>query len=406
VTKEPHASPVPPDVPPIESFEPVPPADDTIPADAAPSSGAPHAEPGYGGRPSRGASPSGGAPNSGGAPTSGGAPGFGGATPFDGATPFGGASPFGSASPSGGASSGAGYGAASAGGGYGDPAHFETVPVATGAPKQSGKPVRVGRGTGKLSKRLITAYFAGGLALLLAGTVTVFYLAVKVYGGRLPDRTVTASRDYPTTPALPSTGGRGKPSKPAAPRAPAPDAFEPSSSPRARFGPERLANGKSHVIQGEGGSRFEVTVKAGKFRRSACDQYSVKPKEGGYLTTQLKVKVLEGEPDISEYAFPLPETGRRLAALGRRQRLRRQQLRRLRAPVVGGPHVLVDRGVRHPEHEGGHRLRLSTAGRGRVLEDRLTGQPMSVCRTYAMWCDVLQAIHPDGLPPPRALRAF
>lgn len=264
MTKEPHADPVPPDVPPLESIGPVLPAADALP-------------PGRGGagRPGHGQGVSGNAVPSSGAGAGHGPAGYGNAVSSSGAN--------------------AGHGPT----GYGNPADFETVPVNPRPAGGNGKPVRVGRGTGKLSKRLITAYFAGGLALLLVGTVAVFYLAIKVYGRTLPDTTVTAARDYSTAPSAPVSAGRA-PSRPAAP---VPPPVEPSSSPRARFGPEKLPNGKSFVMRGEGDARFQVTVKAGKFRKRACDQYSLKPKEGGYLPVQLKVKVLEGEPDISEYAF-------------------------------------------------------------------------------------------------------
>ncbi|MGA5304014.1 hypothetical protein ACPCHT_29110 [Nucisporomicrobium flavum] len=140
---------------------------------------------------------------------------------------------------------------------------------------------------GSLSKGLITAYFAGGLALLLAGAVAVVYLGAKVYARSLPRTTVTVTREYPS----------------AKPSAPHPGAVEPSSSLRARFGPQRLTNGRSFTMRGEGDARFQVTVKAGKFRKRACDELAVQPKEGGYLPVKLSVKVLEGEPDISEYAF-------------------------------------------------------------------------------------------------------
>ncbi|AGL14745.1 hypothetical protein [Actinoplanes sp. N902-109] len=180
------------------------------------------------------------------------------------------------------------------------PAGCETVPVGAPGPGQP-RPVRVGRGTGKLPKGLITAYFAGGLALLVVGVVAVVYLAVRAYGGATESITVSGSeRETPVVTHSRSTAPAAEPT--AEPVAP-----DPSDPARARFGPQQLANGKSFVVDGENNSKFEVTVTAGKFRRSACDIYSVKPREGGYLPVKLKVKVMEGEPTISEYDFKFEE---------------------------------------------------------------------------------------------------
>ena len=146
------------------------------------------------------------------------------------------------------------------------------------------RPVVIGRPRGRLSRRLVTAYFAGGVALLLAGTITVMYLAVDVYG-RATTTTVTVSRE-------PQPSGRTA--------SPAP--VEPSGPLLERIGPQRLANGQGFLIEGERGAKFEVTVRARKPRKTGCDGYAKKPK-GSYLPTELRVKVLAGEPDVSEYAF-------------------------------------------------------------------------------------------------------
>lgn len=165
------------------------------------------------------------------------------------------------------------------------PAPFSAAPV---------KPVLIGRRPrGKLSKKLVTAYFAGGLALLLAGTVAVFYLAVQVYGQTATTTAPTARGSAPAVPVPAGGSARG--------RTPAP--IEPSGPLRARFGPERLKNGEKFLVVGEGDAKFEVTVKAKKLRRSACSPYAVKPELGGYLPAELTVKVLQGEPDVSEYDF-------------------------------------------------------------------------------------------------------
>jgi hypothetical protein len=134
------------------------------------------------------------------------------------------------------------------------------------------------------SRGFFIAYFAAGLTLLLAGTVAVVVLAVQAYG-RPQDRNTSAAGSAPATTedrstAAPSTGPNG-----------------------IALGPQRLAMGEPLAVTGEDGARFEVTVKAGKFRRSACDRYSVKPKNGGYLPTEVRVKVIEGVPEVSDFDF-------------------------------------------------------------------------------------------------------
>lgn len=145
------------------------------------------------------------------------------------------------------------------------------------------RPVLVGRGDGKLSRRLLTAYFAGTIALLVAGTVAVFYLTVRAYGRSAPEVAATIAR-----------GSSGKPS---------PSATGPSGPLRARFGPERLANGKTFLVYGEGDAKFQVTVRIRTFRKKACSPYGVKAENGGFLPTELTVQVLEGEPEVTDYDF-------------------------------------------------------------------------------------------------------
>ncbi|WP_212997509.1 hypothetical protein [Winogradskya consettensis] len=173
--------------------------------------------------------------------------------------------------------------------GQGGPGELTTAPV----PAVANKPVRIGRGPRKLGKGWVTAYFAGGIVLLLLGVAAVVVLSVRTYGQDVSeDATVAISRgNGPTV-------SRSQPPK------------TPSASPdpaRARFGPQRLANGQGFVMTGEDNSKFEITVKAGKFRKTACDAYSPKPERGGFLMVQLKLKVLEGEPDVSEFAFRFQE---------------------------------------------------------------------------------------------------
>jgi hypothetical protein len=161
----------------------------------------------------------------------------------------------------------------------------------------------VGPGRAKLSRRLVTAYFAGGLALLLAGTVAVVYLTLEAYD-RGNHVTVTVSRG-----SQPLAG-------PASKATPSP--VEPSGPLLERIGPQRLANGEKFVVLGERGAKFEVTVRARKFRKTGCDSYAQKPENGGYLPTQLQVKVLSGEPEVSDYAFRFqqPDGTRSTSAYG------------------------------------------------------------------------------------------
>lgn len=153
------------------------------------------------------------------------------------------------------------------------PAPGWAAPPATGRPRPRW-----------LSRGLVTAYFAGGLVLLLAGIVAVIYLGANVYGG--DGRTA-------------ATGVRGP--GPAGPAAP--ESIEPSGPLLERIGPQRLSNGGTFVAQGERGAKFEVTVRVRKVRKKGCDPYARKPKNGGYLPTELRVKVLSGEPQVSDYDF-------------------------------------------------------------------------------------------------------
>jgi hypothetical protein len=140
------------------------------------------------------------------------------------------------------------------------------------------------------SKGFFIAYFAAGLALLLTGTLAVVYLAVRAYGND-NDSTPTAAASQPVR--VPTPGRTATRTTP-----------PPSTGPNGvELGPQRLAMGKALAVTGEGGERFQVTVKAGKFRKSGCDPYAVKPKKGGYLPTEVKVKVTEGVPDISDFDF-------------------------------------------------------------------------------------------------------
>jgi hypothetical protein len=149
------------------------------------------------------------------------------------------------------------------------------------------KPVVIGRAgkRGALSRRLVTAYFAVGLVLLLAGTAAVVYLAAGIY-----DRAAT---ELDAASPVPRASGKVT----------APGLIEPSGPLLERIGPQRLADGEKFLVEGERGVRFEVTVRAGKFRKTGCDAYARKPENGGYLPTELRVKVLSGEPDVTDYAF-------------------------------------------------------------------------------------------------------
>ncbi len=168
--------------------------------------------------------------------------------------------------------------------------HAGAVPPADDTVPARMKPVVVGRPRtgGKLSRRLVIAYFAGGLALLLAGTVAVVYLAADVY-----------SRANPTTVVV--TRGSKPAGNPVGTTVPGP--VEPSGPLLERIGPQRLANGETFVVEGERGAKFEVTVRVRKFRKTGCDAFARKPENGGYLPTELRVKVLSGEPDVTDYAF-------------------------------------------------------------------------------------------------------
>ena len=146
-------------------------------------------------------------------------------------------------------------------------------------------PVMIGRPRRGLSRGFVTAYFAAGLVLLLAGTIAVVYLAADTYG-RAVDRTVTVGRS-------------SQPPRNAASPAP----IEPSGPLLERIGPQRLVNGQKYVIEGERGAKFEVSVRARKLRKTGCDSYAKKPKNGAYLPTELQVKVLSGEPEVSDYSF-------------------------------------------------------------------------------------------------------
>ena len=136
----------------------------------------------------------------------------------------------------------------------------------------------------RLPPGLVTAYFAGGLVLLLAGTITAFYLVVSIYDKL---QTPLAGRSRP---AVTRSGPGGAP-------ADSPDPI------RNRVGPQRAAMGTPVTIVGDKDDKFEVTVQTGKFRKSACNEYAVHPKRGGYLPTVITIKVLAGEPDVSVASF-------------------------------------------------------------------------------------------------------
>jgi len=122
------------------------------------------------------------------------------------------------------------------------------------------------------------AYFAAGLVLLLVGVVVVVVLVLR-----------PRNEHRATGPVVPAWTGK---------------ATTPSTGPTdAALGPQRLALGRPLAVTGEKGERFEVTVTAGKFRKTGCDPYAVKPSRGGYLPTTIRVKVLDGVPDISEFDF-------------------------------------------------------------------------------------------------------
>ena len=125
---------------------------------------------------------------------------------------------------------------------------------------------------------VVTTFFVVGIVLLVAGLITVVRLADKVY-------------DRPAV--LPISAATVK----------APASPVPSSVLHNRLGPTRLVMGESIVVTGDPDARFQVTVKAGKFRRSGCNDFAVKPELGGYLPAEMTIKVLQGEPEISPFDF-------------------------------------------------------------------------------------------------------
>ncbi|WP_305786285.1 hypothetical protein [Symbioplanes lichenis] len=170
------------------------------------------------------------------------------------------------------------------------------TPTGPGAPGSTGNPVRIGRGPRRVSRKLVTTYFAGGLALLLLGAVAVVYLTYRALGP--DDSTLATSSDDLPAASTSRTPARTPSSLPS----PKP-ATEPSEPLRARFGPQKLRDGQSFVMRGEGDARYRLTLKAGKFHKGGCGNYGVKPANGGYLPVKLTLKVLEGEPEVSEYSF-------------------------------------------------------------------------------------------------------
>jgi hypothetical protein len=221
------------------------------------------------------------------------------------------------ASPSAASSTGASPATAGAGGNatppasdpwLGDPTVLHLGPpspppaAGPGAPGSTGNPIPVGRGPRRVSRKLVTTYFAGGLALLLLGVVAAGYLTYRAYGQAT--ESITSSRDGLPAVSTSRVPASPRPASAATPGAPA--AVRPSAPLRARFGPQKLTDGQSFVMRGEGDSRFQVTLKAGKWRKS-CSPYGVKAKKGGYLPVKLTLRVLEGEPQVSEYSFRFQE---------------------------------------------------------------------------------------------------
>jgi hypothetical protein len=129
----------------------------------------------------------------------------------------------------------------------------------------------------------LAAYFAAGLALLVVGFVVVVVLVLRPQRG---DR--HAEKPAGPLTSEPATSGPVSAS-------PGPNGIT--------LGPQQLAMGQRLPVEGENGERFEVTVVAGKFRKGGCDEFAVKPKHGGYLPTTVRVKVLDGVPDVSEFDF-------------------------------------------------------------------------------------------------------
>ena len=144
-------------------------------------------------------------------------------------------------------------------------------------PPPADETVRVKPPRRLLTPRVVTSFFVIGSLLLVVGLITVVRLSDRVY-----------ARPVPGTSAGP------RPVKPSP---------VPSELLRNRLGPTRVAMGKSIVVTGEGDAKFRVTVEAGKFRRSGCNEFAVKPELGGYLPAEVTVKVLEGEPDVSVFDF-------------------------------------------------------------------------------------------------------
>jgi hypothetical protein len=129
-----------------------------------------------------------------------------------------------------------------------------------------------------------TAYFAAGLALLVAGLITMVVLVLR-----------PQNQHRATTPlVVPTFSGAAQPTSPAGP------SLGPNGT---TLGPQRLTMGQALPVNGENGEKFEVTVLSGKFRKAGCDPYAVKPHNGGYLPTTVRVKVLVGVPDVSEFDF-------------------------------------------------------------------------------------------------------
>jgi hypothetical protein len=131
-----------------------------------------------------------------------------------------------------------------------------------------------------------TAYFAAGLALLVIGFVTAVVLVLRPAFDHRAAAPVTSSRSAHSRTAATTPGESA------------------SAGPNgAALGPQQLTMGRPLAVTGENGEKFEVTVIAGKYRKTGCNPYAVKPKKGGYLPTTVRVKVLDGVPDVSEFDF-------------------------------------------------------------------------------------------------------
>jgi hypothetical protein len=127
------------------------------------------------------------------------------------------------------------------------------------------------------------AYFAAGLALLMAGLITVVVLVLRPQNEHRANGPVVTTTSRTTATKSATSAGPG-----------------PNG---AALGPQLLTMGKPLAVSGENGERFEVTVVAGKYRKTGCNPYAVKPARGGYLPTTVRVKVLVGVPDVSEFDF-------------------------------------------------------------------------------------------------------